>query len=83
MGSAQKLVIVRYNPNSFRVGLATRAVSKKDRLAKLVATVRDMPEPSSLLTRLFLFYDRDSEDAAMPTIAHQWDVAARVVSRNA
>ena len=63
--------------------MAARTVSKKDRLAKLVATVRDMPEPSNLLTRLFLFYDRDSEDAALPTIAHQWDVATRAVERNA
>ena len=83
MGSAQKLVIVRYNPDRFRVGMATRVVSKKDRLAKLVATVCDMPEPSACLTRLFLFYDRDSEDAALPTIAHHWDASVRAVSRNA
>ena len=73
MGSAQKLAIVRYNPDSFRVAAAARTVPKKDRLAKLVATVLDKPGRSNLLTRLFLFYDKDSEDAALPTVAHEWD----------
>ena len=83
LGSGQKLVILRYNPDSFRVNMTTRTVSKKDRLTRLLTTIQNITEPTALLTRLFLFYDRDSEDAPLPTIAKEWTQETRDVSQNA
>ena len=45
LGSGQKLAILRYNPDAFRVAGKTRTTSQKDRLAKLVQTVTTMEEP--------------------------------------
>ena len=80
--SAQKLAILRYNPDPFRVAGKTRTTSQKDRLAKLVQTITTMEEPEGLFARLFLYYDRDTEDAQLPTIAKEWDTQASVVSKN-
>ena len=82
LGSGQKLVILRYNPDAFRVAGKTHTTSQKDRLAKLLQIITAMEEPEGLFTRLFLFYDRDTEDAPLPTIAKEWDPQARTVSRN-
>ena len=71
LGPGQKLAILRYNPDSFSIGTAARTVSRKDRIARLVATVQNITEPLAFLTRLFLFYDRDSEGAPPPTVAKE------------
>ena len=77
LGSSHKLMIVRYNPDSYRVGGSVRTESKKDRLRRLLA-IMDY-EPTSF-ERVFLFYDQD-EGASLPQVAASWDVAAKQVSR--
>ena len=79
LGSGQKLVILRFNPDAFRVGGKNRTVSQKERQAKLLQTLSSLQEPEGF-RRLFLYYDRDAEGSELPSIAKEWDPAAREVS---
>ena len=56
-------------------------ISQKDRLTRLVETIRTMDKPQGFV-RYFLYYDLDTEDATLPTVAKEWDPSAREVSRN-
>ena len=83
LGSQHKVVVLRYNPDAFHVNGATRRTSKKERHAKLVATIKAFEEdPAPLLgfARFFLFYDAATDDAALPLISKEWDAAALEVS---
>ena len=82
LGSAHKLRIIRFNPDSHRVAGRTCRESKKDRIARLLALIDD-DEPVGALERVFLCYDQESRDASLPQIAASWDVVARHVSRTA
>ena len=79
LGSRHKLVVMRCNPDTFRVAGKSRAVSQKERQAKLLETIEAMSEPRGF-RRLFMYYDRDAEDSTLPTVAKEWDAAAREVS---
>ena len=81
LGSAQKLVILRYNPDPYKIAGQTRRTSTKDRHETLMKTINEMEEGVGF-RRLFLFYDKDSDDALLPSVAKEWDPAAREVSNN-
>ena len=76
LGSAQKLVIVHYNPDAYKVADKTLRTTTKDRQHKLLALMQSMEEPKGFLRRLFLFYDKDSIDATLPSVAKQWSDTA-------
>ena len=78
MGSGEKVVILRYNPDPYKVGGITRPTSQKERLDKLLSIIAG-PEPTE--KRLFLYYDRPSVDATLPCVAEHWDIVARIISR--
>ena len=82
LGSGHKLRVIRFNPDSYRVGGRTRTESKKDRMKRLLALLEE-GEPVGALERVFLCYDQESTDTSLPQIAASWDVAARHVSRMA
>ena len=82
LGSAHKLRIIRFNPDSYRVAGITRRESRKDRISRLLALIDD-DEPVGALERVFLCYDQESRDAPLPQVAASWDVVARHVSRMA
>jgi hypothetical protein len=76
LGSQQKVVVLRYNPDAYHVNGATRRISKKDRLAKLLETIeafKNDPCPSLGFARFFLFYDKASDDAPLPLISKEWE----------
>ena len=77
LGSNQKCMIIRYNPDPYRVGGKTRVESNKDRTQRLLAALEIEPEG---FERVFLCYDQD-EGATLPQVAASWDSAARQVSR--
>ena len=79
MGSGEKVVILRYNPDPFKIGGITRPTSQKERLQKLLSIIEG-PEPTE--KRLFLYYDKPSVDATLPCVAEHWDVVARIISRS-
>jgi len=77
LGSEHKLLIIRYNPDGYRVGGKTRVESKKDRMRRLLDLLEHEP---TAFERVFLCYDQD-EQATLPQVAASWDVSAREVSR--
>ena len=80
LGSGHKLVILRYNPDAFKVGGVTRRTSKRERHAKLLALIgRLQVEPAAPFERLFLSYDHES--GSLPSVAEHWDEVAKAVSR--
>lgn len=84
LGSQHKAVVLRYNPDAFKVGGRTKYTTKKERQAKLIATLHlweDDPAPSLGFARFFLFYDAESDDAPLPLIAQHWSEDVRAVSR--
>ena len=78
MGSGEKVVILRYNPDPYKIGGVTRPTSQKERLQRLLSIIEG-PEPAE--KRLFLYYDRPSADATLPCVADHWDIVARIISR--
>ena len=83
LGSQHKLAIVRYNPDGFKVAGRTVRTAKNTRHSKLLELLHSLiqEEPERPFQRLFLFYDRAAEDSELPTVAEEWDVVARTVSR--
>jgi len=77
LGSRQKLMIVRYNPDSYRVGGKTRTESKKDRIKRLLELLEYEPQG---FERVFMGYDQES-GSTLPQVAASWEEAARQVSR--
>ena len=77
LGSEHRLLIIRYNPDGYRVGGKTRVESKKDRITRLLDLLEHEP---TAFERVFLCYDQD-EHATLPQVAASWDASAREVSR--
>jgi hypothetical protein len=83
LGSGGKLLILRYNPDAFKVGGVTRTTTKKERHAKLLTLLGELraKEPDLPLSRLFMFYDRASNDSVLPVVAEHWSAPVQGVSR--
>ena len=78
LGSGHKLLVLRYNPDAFKIAGVTRRTTKKERRAQLI---RLLGKPEAPFTRLFLFYDRAAENSALPCVAEHWSEPVRAVSR--
>ena len=84
LGSQEKCVVLRYNPDAFQIGGKTRYTAKKERQAKLLEVIASWdvdPAPDLGFARFFLFYDAESEDAPLPLIAQQWTEEVQKLSR--
>ena len=83
LGSGHKVIVLRYNPDSFRMDGKNMTVATKDRQRHLVEVVRDWltddPVPDMQLARFFMYYDGRSF-SALPVVAKEWDDEARAVS---
>ena len=77
LGSAHKLMVVRYNPDSYRVDGKTRVESKNDRIKRLLVLLDYEPVA---FERVFLCYDQDNT-FTLPQVGAAWEEAARQVSR--
>jgi hypothetical protein len=75
LGSGGKLVVVRYNPDTFKVAGATCRAAKKERQGRLLVLLGELQaaEPQLPFSRLFLFYDRAAQDSKLPLVAEHWD----------
>ena len=83
LGSGHKLLVLRYNPDAFKIAGVTRQTTKKERHAQLIRLLGELlaREPEAPFTRLFLFYDRAAENNALPCVAEHWSEPVRAVSR--
>jgi hypothetical protein len=84
LGSGQKLAILRYNPDDFRVDGVTVRVVAKERQRRLVEVLRDWmqedPAPHMPFVRFFMYYDGRS-DSELPLVAKDWNSdEARMIS---
>ena len=81
LGSGHKLVILRYNPDAFRLGGVTCRVTKRERHARLLTLLGRLQaaEPATPFERLFLFYDR-APGSGLPTVAEHWNEVTKAVS---
>ena len=75
LGRAHKMVILRYNPDSFRLDDHNRRVSTKDRQRRLIEVLQDWlqkdPAPEQPLRRYFMYYDMQS-GSHLPVVAKDW-----------
>ena len=83
LGSGHKLLVLRYNPDAFKIAGVTRRTTKKERHAQLIRLLGELlaREPEAPFTRLFLFYDRAAENNTLPCVAEHWSEPVRAVSR--
>ena len=85
LGSDHKVVIIHYNPDAFKVDGVLCRTTKKERLAKLIATIRAFetdPAPELGFARFFMFYDQTTGQV-LPDISKTWDSnEVRAMSRN-
>ena len=76
LGSGHKVVVLRYNPDSYRLDGKNVTTTTKERQRRLVEVVRawllEDPAPDKQLARFFMFYDARS-DSELPVIAKDWD----------
>jgi len=77
LGSHHKLMIIRYNPDGYRVDGNTRVENKKDRMKRLLELLEYEP---AAFERVFLCYDQNS-GSTLPQVAVSWDMVVRQVSR--
>ncbi len=75
LGSGQKVAILRYNPDEFRIDDTTLRVAAKERQRRLVEVLRawtaEDPAPTLPFARFFLYYDgRSGSD--LPLVAKDW-----------
>ena len=84
MGSGQKVAILRYNPDEFRIDGKEVRVAAKERRRRLIEVLRDWiaedPAPNLPFARFFLYYDGRS-GSALPLVAKDWNSdEARAIS---
>ena len=83
LGSGHKVIVLRYNPDNFRMDGKNMKVTTKDRQRHLIEVVRDWlmndPVPDMQLARFFMYYDGRSY-SALPVVAKEWDDEVRAVS---
>ena len=51
----------------------------KECQAKLLVTINSLEDPRRF-QRLFMYYDRETDDAELPTVVTEWDGTARKFS---
>ena len=75
LGSGHKVVVLRYNPDSFKIDGKSVSVSPKDKQHRLVEVIRawllEDPAPDKQLARYFMHYDGCS-DSQLTAIANLW-----------
>ena len=82
LGSGGKLVILRINLDSYKVGGVPQHTSRQERYQKLLQVLQDLDEePEQQNQRLFMYYDRDAPDSTLPSVAEHWAEAAKELSR--
>eukprot|EP00973_Karenia_brevis_P091994 12410220-Karenia_brevis.AAC.1 len=77
LGSEHKLLVVRYNPDGYKIDGKTRITGKAQRIKRLLEVLEYEPMG---FERLFLYFDHES-GATLPDVAKKWDEGACTVSR--
>ena len=84
LGSQQKAVVLRYNPDAFKICGKMKYTTKKERQAKLIETIKSWetdPAPELGFARFFLFYDAEEDTSPLPSISTNWPNEVKAISR--
>jgi hypothetical protein len=84
LGSQQKAIVLRFNPDAFKVAGNTVHTTKKDRYAKLVEIIKSWetdPVPELGFARFFLYYDAHDATSVLPAVASNWPDEVKAISR--
>ena len=73
------MLILRYNPDAFKIKGKTCRVYKKDRHARLLEVINSVEPPAC--ARYFLYYSKHKPDDQLPAVADQWPPAVRELSK--
>ena len=82
LGSGGKLVILRVNLDDYKVGGVPQSTPKRERYQKLLEVLSQLDkEPLQQNQRLFMWYDRETPESTLPSVAQHWAEAAKELSR--
>ena len=79
LGTGGKVLILRYNPDGFKIGDMTCSVAKKARHARLLEVINSVEPPAC--ARYFLYYNKHKHGDELPAVADQWPPAMREMSK--
>ena len=81
LGSGGKLAILRVNMDDYKVGGVPQNTPKQERYQKLLEVLSQLDnEPSRQNQRLFMWYDRETPERSLPSVAQHWAEAAKELS---
>jgi hypothetical protein len=78
LGAQEKILILRYNPDPFKIAGVTLRTTQKERIARLLAVLEQEPAGSA---RWFLFYTKDRPEDELPSVAAEWEQCVKDISR--
>ena len=84
LGSQHKVIVLRYNPDAYKIGGKTRYTTKKERQARLIEILNSWeedPAPELGFARFFIFYDAAGDTDPLPLVAQNWSEEVRALSR--
>ena len=79
LGSGGKILIVRFNPDPFKVGEVTCRTTQKARHERLLEVINTVEPPAC--ARYFLYCTKHRQTDELPAIADHWAPAVRELSK--
>ena len=76
----QRVAVVRFNPDAYRIGASHGGATREQRHAGLVGFLQELA-PEQPFSRHFLYYDADTLDAEVPALATHWSSEVQAMSR--
>ena len=79
LGSGGKVLILRFNPDGFKVAEVTCRTTQKARHERLLEVINTVEPPAC--ARYFLYYTKHRQTDELPAIADHWAPAVRELSK--
>jgi hypothetical protein len=79
LGSGGKVLILRFNPDGFKVAEVTCRTTQKARHERLLQVLQTVEPPAC--ARYFLYYTKHKQEDELPAIADHWPPAVKELSR--
>ena len=79
LGSGGKVLILRFNPDPFKVAEVTCRTTQKARHDRLLEVINTVEPPAC--ARYFLYYTKHRQTDELPAIADHWAPAVRELSK--
>jgi hypothetical protein len=70
---SQKVVIIHFNPDTYKVSGTVLKIPMKERLATLVQLLKTVKTPEVLCKRVYMYYEKENSTATLPLIASKWN----------